>query len=72
MYKILYLLHKKDNVRRKLCTVIKSQVLANFEVDFSTCILVEAKKEVMLTFEQSQESGMLFTDGSSNVKMSSL
>lgn len=49
-------------------TIIKSQVLANFVTYFSTCILLKAETEEIITFGVILGTWTLYTDDSSNVK----
>ncbi|XP_075078007.1 uncharacterized protein LOC142164259 [Nicotiana tabacum] len=49
-------------------TAIKSQVLADFMVDFSQEIQLEAEKELQVFNRSNPKTWTLFTDGSSNVK----
>ncbi|XP_070014635.1 uncharacterized protein [Nicotiana sylvestris] len=49
-------------------TAIKSQVLADFVVDFSQSMQLEAEKELQVFNGANPGTWTLFTDGSSNVK----
>ncbi|XP_075099306.1 uncharacterized protein LOC142176130 [Nicotiana tabacum] len=56
------------DITYQLRTAIKSQVLADFVVDFSQEIQLEEEKELQIYNEPNPGTWTLFTDGSSNVK----
>ncbi|XP_009601523.1 uncharacterized protein [Nicotiana tomentosiformis] len=60
------------NIMYQPRTAIKSQVLADFVVDFSTKIVPEVEKELQIFTGSNPGTGTLFTDGSTNIKGASL
>ncbi|XP_070029714.1 uncharacterized protein [Nicotiana sylvestris] len=63
---------REYNITYQPKTAIKSQVLANFLADFSHGIQLEAEKELQALNGSNPGTWILFTNGSSNVKGSSL
>ncbi|XP_070050797.1 uncharacterized protein [Nicotiana tomentosiformis] len=60
------------NIECKPWTVIKSQILADFVADFTSALIPEVEKELMLTSGANSGIWTLFMNGASNAKGSGL